>query len=747
MASIICSAPRFNGSIDASLTECKEYLLNTRHLIETSIEDHRQILQLAERLHEVSPTIDELDEHIFNMEVHSNQPHDFSVETIESFSSRLDDLRSLASDIEDELESAIKICAENLKNLGNALFKESSYAASLEKYEEAISIHVDDPVYYTNAALCLQKLERYDESINRANQALEIDSNFLKGYVIRTKGYIALNKVEEAARSLEEIPSSYESQHDVVELTQSISSKAKEAGNALFKQTKYDLALSMYSLAIKLDETNHLLYSNRSACYQAQRAWKEAKDDALEVIELNNKFPKGYIHLVRCQIQLGEYDHAATTLQDATAQLAGLPDWESLKSQFIELEGAIKSAKAAATARSAASDRNRGEMLKARGNQQYQSGEYQDAIRFYSQAIGACPDEGVYYGNRAACWMMLKEYQQAINDCNQGLALEKQAGELDKLRLRIVDAMTQMGRIDEAMSFIGDYNRKRKNGEDIAWFKDSLQFQDKLNQLQTIKSNLENAKTALDKQEYSRSKRLFQQVQAAGVSEDIQLLINLGKAHLGLKELDDAAKFSQQAITVMSTRGGVKNIEAYILRGEALAGQGLTEQACKYYTAAVQLDPDNINASQRLKILRKVLADCTDVRKRIGEAMGERKYELAIAACSDGLNIDRTSLKLMAEMHYKRAQAYQQLGKIQARSPSTVAEGAATESPHMVSFRKCYQDSNSALYYDKAMINAFYMKIEALQALNRHEEAVADVSSRICLIMTSLTHDHRNFCM
>ena len=39
---------------------------------------------------------------------------------------------------------------------------------------------------------------------------------------------------------------------------------------------------------------------------------------------------------------------------------------------------------------------------------------------------------GALYGNRAACWMMLKQYTRAIDDCSEGLKLEKD-GDLYKV--------------------------------------------------------------------------------------------------------------------------------------------------------------------------------------------------------------------------------------------------------------------------------------------------------------------------
>ena len=40
----------------------------------------------------------------------------------------------------------------------------------------------------------------------------------------------------------------------------------------------------------------------------------------------------------------------------------------------------------------------------------YKKEEYQEAIRYYTQALSLQPQEGSYYGNRAAAWLMMKEY-------------------------------------------------------------------------------------------------------------------------------------------------------------------------------------------------------------------------------------------------------------------------------------------------------------------------------------------------
>jgi stress-induced-phosphoprotein 1 len=46
--------------------------------------------------------------------------------------------------------------------------------------------------------------------------------------------------------------------------------------------------------AIELDPSNHVLYSNRSACYASLRDFEKALTDANKTVELNPGWSKGY---------------------------------------------------------------------------------------------------------------------------------------------------------------------------------------------------------------------------------------------------------------------------------------------------------------------------------------------------------------------------------------------------------------------------------------------------------------------
>lgn len=62
--------------------------------------------------------------------------------------------------------------AEALKAEGNELFKQSKFEEAIVKYEEAFGIH-KNIVYLNNVATALLKLERYEESMKKADEAYQ----------------------------------------------------------------------------------------------------------------------------------------------------------------------------------------------------------------------------------------------------------------------------------------------------------------------------------------------------------------------------------------------------------------------------------------------------------------------------------------------------------------------------------------------------------------------------------------------
>lgn len=66
----------------------------------------------------------------------------------------------------------------------------------------------------------------------------------------------------------------------------------KALGNEQFKGGNYAKAIEHFSKAINL-EANHVLYSNRSACYCGLRQYQEALDDVRGAARVSPSCPRG----------------------------------------------------------------------------------------------------------------------------------------------------------------------------------------------------------------------------------------------------------------------------------------------------------------------------------------------------------------------------------------------------------------------------------------------------------------------
>ncbi|KAG6830634.1 hypothetical protein H0H92_015726 [Tricholoma furcatifolium] len=93
----------------------------------------------------------------------------------------------------------------------------------------------------------------------------------------------------------------------------------KDLGNKAFAAKDYDKAIDLFTQAIAIDPTNHVLFSNRSAAKAGKKDYDAALADAEETVKLNPSWGKGWARKGAALHGARRYDEAIAAYQSGLA--------------------------------------------------------------------------------------------------------------------------------------------------------------------------------------------------------------------------------------------------------------------------------------------------------------------------------------------------------------------------------------------------------------------------------------------
>lgn len=213
---------------------------------------------------------------------------------------------------EEKAQLKIREAGTELKDQGNALFKEKKYEEAIEKYKEAEKADPTLMTYRTNVASCYHAMKEYEKCVEECKKALEIGAENYNDYKLKAK---AMERIGNAYWKLEQYDLAIEWQdkaqmetHDdkrhtkIKKWKKQLAAKkakayldpekalaAKEEGNKKFAEKDFKGAIELYTEAIKRDPTNPAYFCNRCAAYQKVMDMHEAIKDANSAIEIDPK--------------------------------------------------------------------------------------------------------------------------------------------------------------------------------------------------------------------------------------------------------------------------------------------------------------------------------------------------------------------------------------------------------------------------------------------------------------------------
>lgn len=256
----------------------------------------------------------------------------------------------------------------------------------------------------------------------------------------------------------------------------------KQAGNDSFKAGQYGEASQRYSLAIKeLEKSGNkspedlsILYSNRAASYLKDGNCNECVKDcnmSLDLVpfgvksllrrassyEAMERYRLAYVDyktalLVDCNIPAA---HDGTNRMTKVLTEVDGPGWREKLPDIPPVPMGVRE-RVAQQARQSANttpsttptssttttpqqqqhnggrglnapspdEARRAQVLKDEGNALVKKGHFQKAVEKYSQSLKLNPTEITTYTNRALCYLSVKQYREAVRDCDLALAMD-----------------------------------------------------------------------------------------------------------------------------------------------------------------------------------------------------------------------------------------------------------------------------------------------------------------------------------
>ena len=327
------------------------------------------------------------------------------------------------------------------------------------------------------------------------------------------------------------------------------------------------------------------------------------------------------------------------------------------------------------------------ELKKENGNQLYKIKQYRSALPLYTEAIELCPETAAYYGNRAACYMMLNKYRDALDDARKSVSLDSN---FVKGYVRILKCALALGDVTMAEQSVKQIKILEPNNDVI---------KQELAVLEIIR-NLENeASKCYEKKEFRTV--VYYMDRCSEQSPNCTKYKILKAECLAL--LSRFAEAQELVNSILHLDKG--NADAIYVRGMCLFYDDNIDSACNHFVQVLRLAPEHKKAMEiykRAKALKK--------KKEEGnEAFKAGRYQEALDLYSDALKIDPYNRKTNAKLCFNRATVNSKLCKL----------------------NDAISDCTAALHLDENYLKALLRRARCYSDVGEHEEAVRDYE-KIC---------------
>ncbi|RMD44799.1 hypothetical protein DV735_g383, partial [Chaetothyriales sp. CBS 134920] len=282
---------------------------------------------------------------------------------------------------------------------------------------------------------------------------------------------------------------------------------------------------------------------------------------------------------------------------------------------------------------------------KASGNKFFKAKDYDRAVQEYSKAVEADPSNPTYLSNRAAAYMSAGKYESALFD---SLAASRLDPGNEKILHRLARIYTSLGRSQDALDTYAripsasttDTAAARQAQQSIEIAQKQIAAPDGNGNMALW--SIDNAKQTLGP--------------GAPMPRNWQIL--RAKANLKIDSLNSLGEV--QAITQALMRQNPGDAEAitlaarsFYLKDDKGVGKSDYERAEQYFRQALSLDPDNSDARNWLRTMKKLQR----AREEANDFFKRGNYTAAVENYTSALDIDPSNKITNAKLLGNRALA------------------------------------------------------------------------------------------
>lgn len=262
--------------------------------------------------------------------------------------------------------------------------------------------------YYGNRSAAYLGLNKWTDALEDSMASVRLDPNFTKGWLRIGRCHLQRGEYNEAENALKKALS-LEAENAVAKSDLSQVEKFRnllDQGEAALKIGEVDRAMVAYTTIIMQSPDSASAKRGCAACHIAKKNYVKAGDLLREVLKVDAN--DEVAHSLRAEVL-----YYTGALDSAVKMFVNLLE---LDPDNAKIRGLLKKAREVTRQKDA-------------GDAKFKTQNYEDAIAAYTAALEVDAElDGInskIYCNRAACYSALKQWNDALTDCNQALLLDE----------------------------------------------------------------------------------------------------------------------------------------------------------------------------------------------------------------------------------------------------------------------------------------------------------------------------------